>query len=233
MDISSILLNQLLLTIVPWIAGGLLGGGLGYLLALAIRPLGARPGLHRALRVLPWRSITFALVAIAINSVYPFILLGPALRTVMPGIGFFGYSIACFSFSILILALPFTTSITAGYWFPPTLGERLVAGARTLGVASAVIALTASYWGVSSPGHLIAAAMDAFDYPRVWLGYSIIVSTALIVDLVMGLIQMAIARPSKAEVERKGSAHSSLFWGCSGWCGDYDFGHQRNNQKEK
>lgn len=201
MNIPSVFLNHVLLSIIPWVAGGLIGGGLGYLLALAMRPLGSRPGPRRALKLLPWRTIAFALVAIALNSAYPFILLSPMLRSVLHVKGFFVHVTLSISIAVFALASPFTTSIIAGYWFPPSLGERLVAGARTLGVASAVLALTASYWGVSSPGHLIAIAMHAFDYSRVWLGYSIMVSTALIVDLVMGLIQMAIARPAKAEVE--------------------------------
>lgn len=202
MNIPSVFLNHVLLSIIPWVAGGLIGGGLGYLLALAMRPLGARPGHCRALRLLPWRTIAFVLAAMAVYAAYPFILLGPVLRSVLPGTGFLGYALASLSISILALALPFTTSIIAGYWFPPSLGERLAAGARTLGVACVVLALTAGHWGVHNAGWLIAT-VDPFDYPRaprVWLGYGIVISVALIVDLVMGVIQMAIARPAKAEV---------------------------------
>ena len=119
----------------------------------------------------------------------------------MPGTGFLVDALASISFAVLALALPFTTSIIAGSWFPPSLGERLAAGARTLGVASVVLALTASHWGVHSAGRLIAT-VDPFDYsePR-GLGYGIVVSVALIVDLVMGLIQMVVARPAEAGAE--------------------------------
>lgn len=43
MDPQSIMLQHLLLSLVPWIVGSLTGGGLGYVLALALRTLGARP----------------------------------------------------------------------------------------------------------------------------------------------------------------------------------------------
>ncbi len=201
MDIPTVFINHLLLSIVPWVAGGLIGGGLGYLLALAIRPLSARPGLYRALRLIPWRTIAFVLVAIAIYAAYPVYLLGSVLRSAMPGTGFLVDALASISFAVLAVALPFTTSIIAGYWFPPSLGERLAAGARTLGVASVVLALTASHWGVNGAGRLIAIGAREFDYSEVGLGYGIVVSVALIVDLVMGLIQMVVARPPEASAE--------------------------------
>jgi hypothetical protein len=201
MDFPTVFLNHLLLSIVPWVAGGLIGGSLGYLIALAIRPLQSRAGLYRVLRLLPWRTIAFVLTAMAVYAAYPFILLGPVLRSAMPGSGFLVHALASISVAVLALALPFTTSIIAGYWFQPSLGERLVAGARTLGVASVVLALTAIHWGVQSAGWLIAT-VDPFDYPRaprVWLGYGIVVSVALIVDLVMGVLQMVVARPVEVE----------------------------------
>jgi len=202
MDFPTVFLNHLLLSIVPWIAGGLIGGGLGYLLALAIRPLQARAGLYRGLRLLPWRTIAFVLAAMAVYAAYPvFLLLGPVLRSTLPGSGFLVHALVTISFSVLVLALPFTTSIIAGYWFPPSLGERLVAGARTLGVASVVLALTASHWGVSGAGRLIEIGSREFDNSEVGLGYGIVISIALLVDLMMGVIQMVIARPAEAGAE--------------------------------
>lgn len=204
MDFPTVFLNHLLLSIVPWVAGGLIGGSLGYLLALAIRPLQARAGLYRVLRLVPWRTISFVLAAIAVNPIYPIILLfhlGPSLGSVFPYSVFLIYALASLSFLIFALALPFTTSIVTSYWFPPSLRERLVAGARTLGVASVVLAFTASYFGVNGAGSLMAKSKGAFDYEGVWLGFVIIVSMALIVDLVMGVLQMVIARPAEAGAE--------------------------------
>ena len=204
MDFPTVFFNHLLLSIVPWIAGGLIGGSLGYLLALAIRPLQSRSGLYRVLRLLPWRTIAFILAAIAVYAPYPFLLLGPVLGPILPHSGFFIHALASISFAVLALALPFTTSIIAGYWFPPSLWDRLVAGARTLGVASVMLAITASHWGVRSAGWLITT-VEPFDYPRApmfWLGCGIVVSVALLIDLMMGLIQMVIARP--AETGAKG-----------------------------
>jgi ABC-type proline/glycine betaine transport system permease subunit len=120
----------------------------------------------------------------AIYTPYPIILFGPGVE---PGLA---------SMSFLI----------TGYWSPPSLGERLVAGARTLGVASVVLAITAQQWGAGGAGWLIVAGMREYfleeGYSRMWLGYAIVAGSALIVDLVAGAIQMALPRPAKEEAER-------------------------------
>jgi hypothetical protein len=123
----------------------------------------------------------------AIYTPYPIILFGPGVEL----------GLASMSFLIFALALPFTASLITGYWFPPSLGERLAAGARTLGVASVVLAITAQQWGAGGAGWLIVSGMREFDYSRMWLGYAIVAGSALIVDLVVGAIQMAIRGPAE------------------------------------
>jgi hypothetical protein len=142
--------------------------------------------------LIPWRTVAFTLAAMAVYSPYP--------------ISFFGLgtepALVSMSFLIFTLALPFTTSLVTSYWFPPSLGERLAAGARTLGVTSIVLAITAQQWGAGGAGGLIVSGMRELDYSRMWFGYAMVAGLALVVDLVGGAIQMAIPRPAGVEYKR-------------------------------
>ena len=129
--------EHFLITCVPWLIGIILGGGLGVLFARVIHTFfSARPELHRPSVLLPWRTLVMALLMVACS---PFIVvlmgLGAMTGGVMVGV------------SVFLLALAFTTATLVEHWHPSPLGVRLIAGARTLAIASTLIAVGTGFTG--------------------------------------------------------------------------------------
>jgi ABC-type proline/glycine betaine transport system permease subunit len=92
--------------------------------------------------------------------------------------------------SIGLLATAFTTTTLVEHWYPSPLSVRLIAGARTLAVASGLIATGVGVWGGGGLGHLILEAVRLADYGSVFRGLLVIVTLALVLDLILGIAQM-------------------------------------------
>ena len=59
---GSMVLNHLLTALIAWLTGALVGGGLGYVCAVAIRGLfGARTAFRRLVTLAPWRTVMVTL----------------------------------------------------------------------------------------------------------------------------------------------------------------------------
>jgi len=176
---GTILAQHLLISLVPWLAGVALGGVLGYGCALLARRLFcARPALRRPLALLPWRTVALTL---ALLSIFVPILVG--LGT-MAGATIVGLL-------VFLLALPFTVVTLLEHWYPAGLGVRLIAGVRTLGTASvAVAAATATVTGSGGAGALIFQGMRTLDSYQLLGGLSIVVLLALIIDVLLGGLQL-------------------------------------------
>jgi hypothetical protein len=59
----AVLTNHLLITLVAWIGGGIVGGGSGYLMASLVGPrMSEKPDDRRILALLPWRTLIFVLL---------------------------------------------------------------------------------------------------------------------------------------------------------------------------
>jgi ABC-type proline/glycine betaine transport system permease subunit len=188
-------LDHLLISLVPWLAGIVVGGGLGYACALVARSLfSTRPGLRRASMLLPWRTIAMTL-ALALLSPFVPILVG--LGTVAGAT-----MVALFVF---LFALPFTISTLLEYWHPSPLVVRLIAGARILAAASvAVAAFTPMVAGSGGAGVLIFEGWRLLDYPQVLRGFSLVILLALMIDILLGALQLALSRTSRATSQDSG-----------------------------
>jgi ABC-type proline/glycine betaine transport system permease subunit len=134
--------------------------------------------------LLPWRTVA---VTLSLLSFYTPVLVG--LGTVAGAIivGLF----------VFVFALPFTVTVLLEHWYPSPLGVRLIAGARTLAVASVAVALAAFFVGGGGAGWLVMQGISVSDYSQVFEGLSIVVLLALTFDIALGALQVAFAQPPK------------------------------------
>lgn len=183
----SVIGQHLLISLVPWLAGVVVGGGLGYACALVARSVfSTLPGLRRASMLLPWRT-----VAVTLPLLSPFV-------PVFVGLGMVAGAVIVGLF-VFLFALPFTVVALLEHWYPSPLVVRLIAGARTLATASiAVAAASTMVAGSGGAGVLMFQGMRLLDYPQMVRGFSIVVLLALIVDILLGTLQLSFAPTSSA-----------------------------------
>lgn len=177
-----ILGQHLLISLVPWLAGVVVGGGLGYTCALAARSLfSTLPGLRRASMLLPWRTVAVTLP-----------LLSPWVA-VLVGLGRVGGAVMIGLF-VFLFALPFTVVTLLEQWYPSLFVVRLIARARTLATASvSVAAVVPLVQGSGGAGVLIFQGMRLLDHAQMLRGFSIVVLLALMVDVLLGALQLLFA----------------------------------------
>ncbi len=171
--------EHLLISLVPWLAGAIVGGGLGYACALVVRRLFSTfPGLRKASMLLPWRTVAVTLP-----------LLSP-LVAILVGLGTVAGAVMVGLF-VLLFALPFTVVILLEQWYPSPLAVRLIAGAKTLATASvAVAAVGPPMAGGGGAGVLIFQGMRLLDYAQMLRGFSVVVFLALTLDVLLGVLQL-------------------------------------------
>lgn len=175
----SILGEHLLISLAPWLAGVVAGGVLGYACALVARRLfSTRPGWRRVSMLLPWRTVAITLPLLS-PLVVVFVGLGTMAGAVMVGL------------FVFLFALPLTVVTLLEQWYPSPLVVRLVAGARTLATASvAVAAVGPPVAGSGGAGVLIFQGMRLLDYPRMLRGFWVVVLLALMIDVLLGALQL-------------------------------------------
>jgi ABC-type proline/glycine betaine transport system permease subunit len=171
---------HLLISWIPWLIGIAVGGGLGALCALGNRAvLSARPALRRPSVLLPWRTLVMGcLMAIWSPLLVSLLGIGPITEGIMVGA------------SVCLLAMAFTASTLVENWHPSPLGAHLVAGARTLAVASGLIAAGVGLLGGGGLGHTILEATRLEQYGFMWKGLLAVLALALVFDLGLGVVQM-------------------------------------------
>jgi osmoprotectant transport system permease protein len=176
------IVEHLLISLLPLLAGVAVGGGLGAVCALVVRALfSALPGLRKLSILLPWRTILMGLLLLIWT---PFIAIrlgiGVATGAVTVGLVMF------------LLALVFTVAALTEHWHPSPLAIRLLAGARTLAAASGVIAAGAGFVGGGGIGFLMIQGMNLLQYDLAWKGWLVIVILALVLDLLLGIVQLIV-----------------------------------------
>lgn len=176
---GTIVAQHLVIALLPWLAGVVGGGGLGYACAVVARALfSKRPALRRPLILVPWRTIA---VTLPLLSVFVPAVLGLGMITGMAIVGLFVFS----------FAFPFTVATLLDHWHPSRLLSHLIAGARTLGTASVVVAAaTAMVGGGGGAGAMIFYGMSIPEHGELLVGLSIVVLLALMVDVLLGGLQL-------------------------------------------
>jgi hypothetical protein len=175
----------LLMSTIPWLIGLAAGGGLGAVCALGIRAVfAARPGLRRPSVLLPWRTPLLVGLLLLAWSPLLFVLLGLGAFTGGMMVGA----------SVLLLALAFTTGTLVEHWQPSPLAVRLVAGARTLAVASGLVAVGAGVMGGGGLGWFLLEGARLQQYGLILQALFVVLGLALALDLLLGVAQMSAYR---------------------------------------
>jgi hypothetical protein len=180
---ASVLAQHLLISLLPWLVGVIVAGGLGTVWTPAAHSLFSRfPSLHSASMLLPWRT-----VALSLSLLSPLVMIRVGLGAVATGIvvGLF----------VFLLALPFAVVIRLEKRYSSPLMVHFVAGGRTLAVASVVVAaVTAPLTGGGGGGSLMFAGMRVLDYAQMLRGFAVVVILALMIDLVPGALQLLLSQ---------------------------------------
>jgi ABC-type nitrate/sulfonate/bicarbonate transport system permease component len=174
----SILGEHLLISLVPWLAGIIVGGVLGYVCALvAHRLFSTHPGLYRVSVLVPWRTVAVTLPLLS-PLIVIYIGLGTVTGAVMVGL------------FVFLFALPSTVVTLLEHWCPSPLVVRFIARARTLAAASvAVAAIGPPLVGSGGAGVLIFEGMRLLDYAQMLRGFAIVVLLSLMIDVLLGALQ--------------------------------------------
>jgi len=191
--------QHLLISLVPWLAGAIVGGGLGYACALVARRLFSTfAGLRKASLLLPWRTVSVTLPLLSPLVVIP-VGLGIVAGAVMVGL------------FVLLFALPFTVVILLEQWYPSPLVVRFIARARTLATASVAVAAVGPPMagGGGAGGLIFQQGMRLLDYAQMFRGFSMVVFLALTIDVLLGVLQLLFARTSKSQPVQEGLRHLS------------------------
>ena len=182
-----VVVEHLLISLVPWLAGVALGGGLGYLCAILVRALfSSFPNLSKPAMLLPWRAILMSFLLLVLSPASVAIFgLGPMAGAVVVGL------------SMLLLAMPLAASILLENWYPSPLAVRLVGGLRTLATASVVVAVGAGVFGGGGLGPSMIESVQLLQYGRALEGWLVIIALALVLDLLLGIPQLIAFRKSE------------------------------------
>ncbi len=182
MDIS-ILANHLLITLVAWIAGLIVGGVGGVLIASLIRPrTSPKPDSIRGLAWIPWRTLVFMLMLVVWSPLIPVWLgLGTTTGMVISG------------FAISLIALPMMMSMSLNDSHTRSWLVHFISKARSLLFFAQFAALGVGYFGGGGAGLYLVEQMKLLDYGKVFQGFLIIVGLALVLDLVFGAIESGTA----------------------------------------
>ena len=176
------ILRLIITSQVGWILGVIVGGGLGYLLALGFRSLiTSKPNFRRALFLLPWRTGAIALLLLASVPVLYIVIWGFGPKTDIIGIGTI----------TMILMLCTIPSLLLDYWLPNTLRIRFVALMRSIATGSIVIANLFSLLGGSSGsmGQIALFHLRMMEKSMAIGYYMIAVVIVLVIDVLMGVLQ--------------------------------------------
>jgi hypothetical protein len=179
---ASLVYNHLLISLGSWLAGILVGGGLGYAVAYLLRDLfTSKPHLRRAATIVPWRAIVLGILLFVWSPFFP-IRLGLGTASTMVMVGLF----------VVLLWLPFTVGALLHQWFPASLGARLLGGSRSLAMAAMAAALAAGFFTGGGVGPYLMQQLNLLQWGQAVRGLLTVVVLAMIVDLLLGILLFAI-----------------------------------------
>lgn len=180
-------LNHILISLIGSMTGLVLGGGLGYLLAVGLRKLfSGKPQLQELSVFFPWRTLVMSLL----------VLLGFPVKAVV----FFGLGLGVRSgmviVSLIIILLSFVVVTTRllEHWLPNTIKNSLFAWGRTLTTSSVIIALFLGPFSLGGLGFSMKQNINLLNDAEVLRIYGIVIAIILMFDLVLGTVQFAVFR---------------------------------------
>jgi hypothetical protein len=178
----AVLRNHLLITVVAWIGGGIIGGGGGYLMASLVRlRMSEKPDERRILALLPWRTLIFVLLLVVWSPWSPWLVMRYGLGT-STGIMTVGLTIG-------LVAWPMAMNTCLNTWFIPNPRIHLIAEARTLLVFALFATVGAGFVGGGGAGWYLMQQANLLAYGKVFQGILWLTGLALILDLTLGIVQ--------------------------------------------
>jgi hypothetical protein len=177
------IVEHILISLLPWLVGGIVGGGLGALCALVGRALfSALPWLRKVSILVPWRGVLMALLLLACSPLLIARLgIGPTTGGVMVGL------------TMLLLSAAFVGVALLDHWVRPPLAVRLVGTVRTLATASVLVAAVVGAFGGGGLGFAAFQAIRLLEYRLAWTAWLAMVALALLADVLLGAIQLVTA----------------------------------------
>jgi hypothetical protein len=181
---ASLVYDHLLISLVSWLGGIIIGGGMGYAGAYLLRDLFiSKLPVRRAATIVPWRAMVLGLLLFAWSPFIPIRLgLGTASAMVMVGL-----------FAVL-LWLPFAVGVLLHQWFPALLEARLLGGSRSLAMTAMAAALAVGVPTGRGAGAYLMQQVNLLHWDQAVRGALSVAVLALIVDLLLGVLQFAIYR---------------------------------------
>ena len=187
MELSQIILQHILTTVLVLLAGFLIGGGLGILFAWLFRHLyRAIPGLRPPFMVLPWRTLLFILVLFFCSPMARFLVSSlpqEQSAAVYPALVF------------ILIVFFFVANETLTQWLPVSPAVRWAGLARTFTVAGGVIfAIVANAAGSGILVYAQRIVSRPFRPEAYWTALGVVLGLGLFFDLLLGMIQMLLAK---------------------------------------
>jgi len=181
MDTSRVV-EHFLMSLIPWIVGVIVGGGLGVACALVVRLIfSTLPRLRWLSALIPWRTIVMGLLVVVWT---PFIVarfgLGPTAGGAMVGL------------SMLLLGFSVIGGMLVEHWHPSPLAVRLIGAGRTLVTGAVVLAVGAGFVGGGGIGFVVMQAFRLLEYRMAWTGIGAVVGLLLVLDLAFGVPQVIV-----------------------------------------
>lgn len=193
--IGSKILEHLLISVIPLLAGIVLGGGLGVAGAFLVRLIfSALPWLHKLAILLPWRTLLVSLVLLTWS---PFLVMRFGLGMITGAITVF--------LVISLVALVSTMALLIEHWYPSPLAVRFLSATRLLATTSGAIAVGVGFVSSSGLGSLMMRWIELLDYKLVWQGLLALAVLALVPDLLVGVAQLVVVSfmaGGKEKIER-------------------------------
>jgi ABC-type nitrate/sulfonate/bicarbonate transport system permease component len=190
MEVSHVIYQHILTTVMVFLIGFLIGGGLGILLAWLFRLLyKAVPSLRPPLMVFPWRTVLFALV-LFFGSAMPSIVA--ASQRLKPNAAVYP------AMAFLLLVIFFVAEAGLNQWLPTGPAVRWLGVARTFAVTCGVIvALGANAAGSGILYYAQIITSQTFKLDGYWTALGVVMGLGLIFDLVIGIFQMFLAQAER------------------------------------
>jgi hypothetical protein len=196
MEISQVISQHVIATLLVLLVGIVTGGGLGFLLAWLSRLLFmTNPGLRPVLMMVPGRTVLFSLVLFFGSAISSTIMasipqgLGAAVSPVM-------------AFALLVCFLIAVEALNQ--WLPDGPAVRWTGLARTLAVASGVIvAIGENATGSGILGYARIITSQTFKPDAYWTALGVVMGVGLLFDLGLGTVQMLLAVAEKKKATKQ------------------------------
>lgn len=183
----SLNLYHLLVSLIPWGIATVVGGGLGYVLAVLLRRwFQNHPHGINYLVLLPWRSIVIWVAHVLIYS--------PSFLIWQFGLGPFSTGLTV-GIVLSLLIIPTSVRVFMRSIFPPNLKEDAISIVRLAAILSIVLTVFLN----DGVGYYLNRASSTNDFQKMGLGYEIVGVMLLGIDLLFGLIQFRFLNSQKSK----------------------------------